>query len=444
MEMKEYPKLLIISRGVWDDTKGTSSTLTNLFEDYDPEKLAHIYIESIVPNTKCCHRFYQISEFSLIHKLYKWNTRTGFAFDTENTKIDAADSKLAENEVATMDYVRGHRSIWFSFAREILWAFNGWKSKELKQFISDFDPDVVWMDGSPLPLMNKLYLYILKVVNCPAVIFLQDDVYTYKSCRKQFGSRIYKYLLRREVKKVIEKCNHVFVASPKMKQEYDSLFDINSSFIAKSVKVENLRNSEYKLHNPLRMVYLGQVIYGRIYSLIDIAESLKKINANGIKVQLFVYTNNNISDDLKQRLLVKDSVFLMPSVPYYEVSKVMSQNDVVVFVESFQPDHCNIARLSFSTKICDYLSSGKCIFAVGPHSIAPIEYLKDEDAAVVANSKEDIERQLYNIINQRFVSEYANRAFRCVRKNHDRNMMDTLVYGKLIELNSERHKNEKN
>ena len=65
-----FPKILILSRGVWDDTDGTSSTLTNLFQEYDPNKLAQIYIETIAPNTKCCHRFFQISEFSLVHKLY--------------------------------------------------------------------------------------------------------------------------------------------------------------------------------------------------------------------------------------------------------------------------------------------------------------------------------------------------------------------------------------
>ena len=152
---QKLPKVLILSRGVWDDSKGTSSTLTNLFEDYDPDKLAHIYIETIAPNTKCCHRFFQISEFSLIHKIYKWRTQTGHAFDTQGQTQAVTDDKIAEQEASTMKYVRGHRSIWLSFAREILWGFNGWKSKELKQFVQNFNPDVIWMDGSPLTLMNR-------------------------------------------------------------------------------------------------------------------------------------------------------------------------------------------------------------------------------------------------------------------------------------------------
>ena len=43
--MKNLPKVLIVSRGVWDDA-GTSSTLSNIFQNYDSTKLSQIYIET--------------------------------------------------------------------------------------------------------------------------------------------------------------------------------------------------------------------------------------------------------------------------------------------------------------------------------------------------------------------------------------------------------------
>lgn len=431
---RKLPKVLILSRDVWDDSKGTSSTLSNLFEDYDPDKLAHVYIETIAPKTKCCHRFFQISEFSLIHKIYKWRTKTGHAFDTKGQVQAVTDDKIAEQEASTMQYVRGHRSIWLSFAREILWAFNGWKSKELKQFVQDFNPDVIWMDGSPLPLMNRLYNYVLKIAKRPAVIFMQDDVYTYESCGSKWSSKLYKWLLRNKVRKVVRQCDDMFVISPKMKKEYDTIFGVNSTVITKGIDVDKLPPISHEIHNPIRLVYLGQVIYGRIYSLISIAEALRKINADGIKMQLFVYTNNQLSEEEKKRLLVKDSVFLMPSVPYSEVPRVMAENDVVVFVESFKAAFCKVARLSFSTKICDYLSSGNCVFAVGPADIAPMEYFKNEDAAIVANLREEIEQKLVILLDQQVVVQYIWKARQCALNNHDRKKMDEKVYGKLIEL----------
>jgi len=439
---QNLPKVLILSRGVWDDTDGTSSTLTNLFEDYDPDKLAHVYIETIAPKTKCCHRFFQISEFSLIHKIYKWRTKTGHAFDTQGQTQAITNDKIAEQEASTMQYVRGHRSIWLSFAREILWGFNGWKSKELKQFLIDFNPDVIWMDGSPLPLMNRLYDYVLKIARKPAVIFMQDDVYTYESCGSKWSSKLYKWLLRKKVRKVVRQCNDMFVISPKMKKEYDTIFGVNSTVITKGIDVDRLPPISHEIHNPIRLVYLGQVIYGRIYSLISIAEALRKINAGGIKMQLFVYTNNQLSDEEKKRLLVKDSVFLMPPVQYSEVPRVMAENDVVVFVESFDPHYCNVARLSFSTKICDYLSSGKCILAIGPGNIAPIEYFIEENSAVVATSIDEITNSISSLSDGEIIEKYTYLARNCAVNNHDRQQMNKVIYGKLQSLKKEQQFNK--
>lgn len=434
MTKNKLPKVLIVSRTTWDDTRGTSSTLSNLFADYDPDKLAHIYIETKRPNTHCCYRFFQISEFSLVHKLYHWRLKTGHAFDTRDGEAPKVSEKIAAQESDTMHYVRGHRSTFYSMLREILWDFNGWKSKELKEFILDFDPDVVWMDGSPLSLMNRLYYYVLKVAKKPASIFMQDDVYTYESCGKSFRAKIYKHRLRRWVRKVVSRCDNMFVASPKMKREYDEIFGVNSTFIAKSIDFDANDIIGASTHQPLRMVYMGQVIYGRIYSLISIAETLKKINADGVKLQLSIYTNNQISDDLKSRLLVPGSVFLCEPVPYTEVQNVIAYNDIVVFVESFDPRFCKVARLSFSTKICDYLASGKCILAVGPEDSAPIEYFSEEDAALVATSTEKIEEQIIRLSDQKVVEEYAQKAHDCALRNHDRKRMNEIIYNKLIKL----------
>lgn len=430
----QFPKVLIVSRNVWDDTKGTSSTLTNLFQDYDPDKLAHIYIETNMPNTYYCHKFFQISEFSLVHKLYRWRLKTGHAIDTHQMTVKPVEDRIANQEASAMNYVRGHRSVWLSFARELLWWFNGWKGKELKQFILDFDPDVIWMDGSPLPLMNRLYDYVLKIAKKPAVIFMQDDVYTYESCGPKLSHKLYKWMLRKHVKKVVQQCDAMFVISPKMKKEYDSIFGVNSILITKGVDIDRIPPISHKTHNPIRLVYLGQVIYGRIYSLLSIAKALEKINAEGVKTQLFIYTNNQINEDEKKKLLVKDSVFLMPPVPYSEVPRVMNENDVVVFVESFEPQFCNVARLSFSTKICDYLASGKCILAIGPGNIAPIEYFKEEDAAVVATSKDEIMDAIQRLSDTDVVEKYVHQARECALRNHDRKRMNEVVYGKLEAL----------
>ena len=436
MENDKLPKVLIVSRGVWDDTKGTSSTLTNIFQNYDANKLAHIYIETKTPNTKCCNLFFQVSEFSLIHKLYKWRTKTGFKIATvSNDAVDGdIDSTVGRQEERAMGFVRRNRSILFSFLRELLWLFNGWQSMELKLFIKEFNPDIVWLDGSPLILMNRLHNHVLKIAKKPNSIFLMDDYYTYSSCNKGLLSYLYKFFLRKSVRKIVEKSNKVFVASPKMESEYDDAFSVDSLFITKGIDFSTLKYTTPQINTPIKLVYLGQVLYGRIYTLVAIAKALKEINTSDTKIELQIYTNNDISDDLKRKLLVHDSVSLMKPVSYNEVQNVIAKNDVLIFVESFEKKYKNIARLSFSTKITDYLSSGKCILAIGPNGIAPIEYLEDEDAAIVVTDVNKIKDKLEYLLENEVIERYSQKGFECAQRNHDIVVTDKKIKKVLIDL----------
>jgi hypothetical protein len=434
-----YPKILIVSRNVWNDKKGTSSTLTNLFSGYPSQALSQIFIETKMPSTKCCNRFFQISEYSLLKKIFNPKIKTGKEIITPDGKspIEVDNINYAKKEEQLMRFARRHKSILFSFAREILWLFNGWKSRELKDFIKSVDPDIIWLDGSPLILMNRLHNYVLKEAKKPSVIFLMDDSYTYKSCSLNPISLFYRFILRKQINKVVKQCQKVFVCSPKMKKEYDSIFNINSTFIAKGIDFTKITYQKKPLNNPLKIVYLGQIIYGRIYSLIEVAQTLKKINETEIKAQLFIYTNNELSNKFRKQLEIDNISFIMKPVPYNEVPKVMANADILLFVESLIPKYQNIARLSFSTKIADYLSSGKCIFAIGKNDIAPIEYFKEEDAAIIANSLSEIEKKLTSLINdQEMIIKYGEKAYKCGIKNHQIEKIQKKLYSYLYENSS--------
>ncbi len=423
------PKILIVSRLNWDDDSN-SNTLTNLFDGYDPEKIARIYIETASPNTKCCHLFYQISEVSLIRRLFRWNTKTGHVIKTESgVKKENGINKRDENkEKALMGFVRKHRSLLFTIMRDALWRLGGWKTKELEQFVKVFNPDVVWLDGSPLLLMNRLNNYVGKIAGKPICTFLMDDVYTYKSCTG-LSHKIYRYFLRKQVKKTVESASHVFVSSEKMKQEYDEIFAINNStFLAKGVS--EFVNYELlpEIHKPIRLVYLGNVLIGRFDSLVLLAEAIHRINTEkGKKFELSVYTGDYISDKQKHKFLTDDAIHICKPVSYNEVKRVISENDMVVFVEALEGKQNRIARLSFSTKIVDYIVGGKCILTIGPADSAPVEYLKNHGLSVTACSKDEIYSAL-NSITPELMREYVLRTADFAQKNHNKEIIQTNLY----------------
>ena len=64
---------------------------------------------------------------------------------------------------------------------------------------------------------------------------------------------------------------------------------------------------------------------------------------------------------------------------YQEIQRILQYADVVVFAEALEGKEANIAKLSFSTKITDYISNGKCVLAIGKRYIAPIDYFLKYD-----------------------------------------------------------------
>ena len=108
---------------------------------------------------------------------------------------------------------------------------------------------------------------------------------------------------------------------------------------------------------------------------------------------------------------------------------MQKQADILVFVESLEKEFRYTARLSFSTKITDYLKSGKCIFAVGDKDIAPIDYFNRYDSAVTATSYDEIGLKLKELINNKEkITEYSKKAYDCGKEHHSLELMNkTLI-----------------
>lgn len=428
-------KILIIGRNNWDDRVGTSSTASNIFQNFNPDDLAYMYIESELPHTKYCQTFFQISEFSLIKRITNPRVITGRKIvQTKQLSDVETVNRYNQSEQKGLSFVRRNRSIIFTLAREVLWSLGGWKSKELKTFLAESDFDSVFLFGSPLPLMNRLQRYVLKQSGKKGTIFLMDEMYSYDNCGLNPLNYLNKFLLRRSVKQMMQECSDVFVISPKMKEEYDKIFGINAKILTKGVDFSTVKFEPKQVGNPIKLIYSGQIIYGRYQSLIDVANSLREINKNGIKAQLFTYTTNTVSEEIRRELEIENCSFIMPPVPFNEVDGVLKSADILLFVESMLPEYKYIARVSFSTKIVDYLASSRAILAIGPNDIAPIEYLKAENAAIVASNKEQIIQALQMVVNNpTVVDEYAKRAFECAIRNHDIQQIDKKLKSVLIK-----------
>lgn len=424
----KLPKVLVVSINAWRENSGIN-TLMNLFRSWDPNSLAQIYTRSALPFTDVASRFFQISETKVLKSIIKRKTRSGIEVFSQPFGGTKSQDQLSEEA----RYKKGGHSILMSVARELVWLLGKWKTKELDSFVNDFSPDVLFFPIYSSVYMGLIQLHVYKKTNKPIVCYMSDDNYTYKSIAKTPINLIHRFFLRKVIKKIIANCSELFVITPKQKEECDRLFCVKSTVLTKGIDYSDLKYTKPTVSTPIRMVYTGKLIIGRWMSLASIVAAMGEINKNGEKIKLDIYTTDLLSEN-QMKLLNKNGCTVKEALDFEGVQKVQREADVLVFVECLKKKYSGVARMSFSTKLTDYFSSGKCIFAVGNRDVAPIDYLIKEDAAVVASSEDEIVFELTRIAEDvELIANYGKKAYDCGKRNHDKNVIDRLFRDKILQ-----------
>lgn len=420
--MSNFPKVLVVSTNAWRDNTGIN-TLIEFFRCWEKSCIAQVYTKTTMPHTQVCDCFFRISESAVVKSVLHRFIQTGQ--EVRNTVPTSDKEGIAEQQFYTSPKGKWVRRV-LSYAREAAWFLGKWKTKELDVFIEQFDADVLFLPVYPTIYMGRIQKYIMKKTGKPVVVYLADDNYSYKPVGFGLFALLHRYLLRYYVRFIVKHASRVLVIAPKQQEEYRNVFGVESEVLTKGIDLpENFTPAS--LHTPIRMVYTGKLIIGRWRSLAAIAEAMDKINKDEVKVTLDIYTTDSLTAAQKQKLN-RNGCRVKGAIPLSEVKKVQQEADIVVFVESLESAYKHAARLSFSTKITDYLRSGKCIFAIGDTDIAPIDYFKRYDSAVTACSYAEIESALKQMIETPdLISRYAQRAYDCGREHHSRDKMNNLL-----------------
>lgn len=416
--MKQLPRVLVVGINPWRED-GTAHTLKNIFSCWESDKLALVYTKSDLPYTDVASRFFQISENEVLHSvLNPWKKVGKEVYSTE-----IVDAALTKEENARYANAHKKHSLVLTLCREFVWMLGHWRSKALRDFVKDFNPDIIYVPIYPTVYMGWIQRYVIRLTGKPFACYLADDNYSYDSCNSLL-SYVHRFWLRKNVKWLATHCKQMSVIVEKEKEDTDRRFGTDSLILTKSIDFSNRPYQARPLNSPLQFVYTGSVIIGRDKTLAIVADAINEINKDGVKAELNIYSKDVPVDEVMARL-DSGASHHRGFIPRSEVDRVQSEADVVVFAEALEGKQANIAKLSFSTKITDYLANGKCIFAIGRDYIAPIDYFVRNDSAIVATSKEEIkEKLLYIINNPDVIAEYSRKAYDCAVRNHEKGMVD--------------------
>ncbi len=431
MEVFVKQNILIITVDSFNSKVG-ANTFETIFKDYPDADFANICIRNELPDSKLCSRYFRISEQRVIKSVFNRKIATGKELSPSDF-ADMEEQKELNASIELYNKNRAKRSFIKRLGREVIWKVGKWRTKELCDFLSSFSPDIIIYEMSNYIHYNRLCRFAVRYTGAKSIGYFWDDNFTYKQ-NSGIKFRCMRFLQRSSLKKLAKATDSFWAITQKTKREADEEFKISSVVITKPIDIDaDSCFVPYQVRRPIRMLYTGNLLIGRFESIKLISQALEAINKDDEKIILDVYTASYIPDD--ERAKISKYVNIHKPIPQKEVIAKQKEADILLFVEDIVGKGRKIARLSFSTKITDYLGSGKCILAIGDNDTAPMEYFRQEQIALCAGDTKELYELFERVLNNPdLINEYGERAYECAKKNHSKADVQKKVNKTIAEL----------
>lgn len=423
-------KVLVVSYLPWRNDVSVGNTLSNLFNGLqDRIEFANIYFKGGKPQNEVAEHHFYISESQLAKSIF---SRKAVGTEVEPESKDTLSKSKTEKPM----YDKARQMRWESMllAQDVVGLLGVWKSQQLEQFINAFKPDIVFGPLGRVPAANVLMRYIHDKYGVPVVAYAWDDHYSLNKKSYSLFFWIKTFFERHYIKKCANVCEFLYTITAPMMKEYQGYFNKECKLLYKGYEFVEPHSAKLTVSSPMKIIYMGNIGSGRWKVLAKVAKAVEKINRSGKKAELSIYTMSPLSDEMKKELVVEGASKIMKPVPNEQVLSTMGSADILLHVEPTNEKDRLFFRLSFSTKIVDYLYNARCIFAIGGRTAA-MDYLMDNDAAVVVLNEENIQTELERLITSKeLVLEYGEKAWQCGVRNHQRKEIQNMIYTDFLSV----------
>jgi len=379
--------ILIISHNPLSKVNNNGKTLVSIFKGVPEDNIYQIYLNPDIPDySEKCH-YLQLNEKQILSSILKMNNLCC-------KEIKATPDRVSSTTIKSHNFGNHTKRL----LREFIWKFTFWKST-LGEWLKDKQFNVVFFMAGDGLFAYDVNRFVMEHISAKGCLFFTDDYIIGRTSYSPIAT-IRRILLKRKIKKTLKITNELYVISDEMRKAYYKLFNIEGYIIRNfsvEKRIEDVISLE-KTSDSLVMVYAGGLHYNRWKVLAKIAKELNKINnSSKVKCYLRIYSSQNISPGIINQLSVENSSAFLGGASASQIADIYADADILLHVESFDKKAIASTKYSFSTKIPEYLSAGKCVLAVGPAEVASVQYLAD--FACVANNESEIKNVLVHLLN---------------------------------------------
>lgn len=408
-------KMLIVSNNPLSRTSNNGKTIASFIDGIAADRIRQLYFNKEQPSIGG-YSYFQLSDLDIL-KGYFLAKKRGRKF---NDLFAEAQPTITQQTMQESICVK--RNGVSRMMREVLWAAH-WKSPQLLAWLDEFQPDVVFFVAGDSGFAYAIVKFIVKRYHCRLVTYITDDYIMPRSAETLIAQTRRRFI-RRKMLEAIQHSEEYFTISTLMQDTYESLSGKRSHLLMNLtpslyLEDEQLRTSQ---EDTVTFIYTGSLYYNRDKTIGMVADAAAQYNssrAEGEKpIKIKVYCNREPSKDSKRLFERESCCSYCGSLNPEELKVALNRADVLLFVESFDQKMREKTRYSLSTKVPEYMSVGKPIFAVGPEDIGSMRYLSD--VAFCAYSSEELANRIQEIIcDSELVKQRVHDAMDKFQTNHD-------------------------
>jgi glycosyltransferase involved in cell wall biosynthesis len=378
--LKSKKRVLLVNSQSLYENNSTSITLKSIISYFDTDSILEVYYypinnyndESLQINSIQLNRKTKLL-YSIIAKFYKGKLKHGVNNKIVNKEIQSGVSKLNKLKkiiLALNDYMK------------IRMKYN----KKQIALIDEFKPDIIYTLGSSIfPL--EISLYFSKRYSIPIVLHHMDnwretayiDSFLLKPCRNKLLKNI------NNVESVME-CG--MAISDEMAEYYSELS--NNKYVSLMNTVPKLHiNGQTKNEDEIHLVYAGGLHLNRWKALLEFEKVINKFNKEDKLVKLIIFTKQEDRQKY-EHIFDKSLTKFYNYLPHNEVHRIYEMANILIHVESFDNELIKFTKYSLSTKIPEYMSSGRPIICYAPSELAVYKYIEKNTCGISVSSNEEL------------------------------------------------------
>ncbi len=398
-----YPRVLIINAQSIYQNNATGITLRKLWEKWPPSSVMEL----------CVHAEGNISldEDAIKSVALKKTMIARLAGSSASKKINAG---IKQNNAAPASAHTGLKECIRQFCACTLVQLSAKMTKEQWDRIEEFKPDVIYTLGGGVSVL-RLVRKVSRKFKIGIVMHFMDNWLEHNQWENNILLKPYYVYLKKCAHQCLKRCRNVITISPSMAKHYEQKLDIPCEVLMNMVDMPEERPQPVaQTSENVRFVYAGGLHLDRWKALKTIAESIKRHINCGI---LQIYTSE-ANRALYEKHFVDLPVAFMPPVPHDRVAEVLATASFLVHAEVTSAVLEGFFKYSVSTKVPEYMSSGRPFLFYAPGTLGVYQYLDENNAAILADSQTRLDTVMQEIADGRDYTEIIENAWNLAKKNH--------------------------